>query len=217
MRTRLNPRILNSRIKLRRSRYLPASPAIGAGSAEAGFSLVEILMGVIILVASLGMAGAMNGVATRSLRSSTIINDRNAAVDADIAMIRSMAERYTWCSGAPDLVRTDSPTCLGDTPADESYFSPAVSQDDANIYEEVGNPQKAAFEQACQSGTLNDNLIDRINARSTPQGLTRTASVIKNGGATTSRIQILYASPSGDENSVVRSVVISPPVAAFCP
>lgn len=209
---------MRTRRSLRGSSFLPAPAAIEARSSEAGFSLVEILMGVIILAASFGMAGAMNGVATRSLRSSTIINDRNAAVDADIAMVRSMAERYTWCSGAPDLKKdSGSPTCLGDSPSDESYFSPAVSQDDAYIYEEVGNPQKAAFEQACENGTLNNNLIERINARSTPAGLTRTASVITSAGATTNRIQLLYASSHGDENPVVRSVVISPPVAAFCP
>lgn len=210
--------LMRTPFELRRWRSLPVSPAINARRAEAGFSLVEILMGVIILAASLGMAGAMNGVATRSLRSSTIINDRNAAVDADIAMVRSMAERYTWCSGAPDLEKsTTSPTCLGDSPSDESYFSPAVSQEDAYVFEDVGNPQRAAFEQACQNGSLNNDLIGRINARPTPAGVTRTASVISSGGATTNRIQLLYASSSGDENPVVRSVVISPPVAAFCP
>jgi hypothetical protein len=179
--------------------------------------LVEILVGVVILASALGMAGAMNGVATRGLSSSTVLNDRNAAVDADIAMVRSMAERYTWCSGAPSLEASDTPTCLGNSPSDESYFSPAVSQDDALIYEEVGNPSKANFEQACRDGTLSDGLIQRINDRPTPAGFSRTAAGINSGGERTHRIQVLYQTARTDDNPVVRSVVITPPVASFCP
>lgn len=205
---------------------LPLSPpwhshekrcASDAQHAESGFSLVEVLMGVVILAGALGMAAAMNGVATRGLKSSTILNDRNAAVDADIAMVRSMAERYTWCSGAPSLEASDTPTCLGNLPSDESYFSPAVSQDDALIYEEVGNPSKANFEQACRDGTLSDGLIQRINDRPTPAGFSRTAAGINSGGERTHRIQVLYQTARTDENPVVRSVVITPPVAFFCP
>jgi len=191
--------------------------ASDAQHAESGFSLVEVLMGVVILAGALGMAAAMNGVATRGLNSSTILNDRNAAVDADIAMVRSMAERYTWCSGAPSLEASDTPTCLGNSPSDESYFSPAVSQDDALIYEDVGNPSIANFEQACRDGTLSDNLIQRINDRPTPAGFSRTAAGINSGGARTHRIQVLYQTARTDENQVVRSVVITPPVASFCP
>jgi len=205
---------------------LPLSPpwhshekrrATDAQHAEAGFSLVEILVGVVILAGALAMAGAMNGVAIRGLNSSTILNDRNAAVDADIAMVRSMAERFTWCSGAPSLEASDTPTCLGNLPSDESYFSPAVSQDDALIYEEVGNPSKANFEQACRDGTLSDGLIQRINDRPTPAGFSRTAAGINSGGERTHRIQVLYQTARTDENQVVRSVVITPPVASFCP
>lgn len=183
---------------------------------EAGFSLMEILVGVVILASALGMAGAMNGVANRGLSSSTLLNDRNAAVDADIAMVRSMAERYTWCSGAPSLEASDTPTCLGSSPSDESYFSPAVSPEDARVFEDAGNGSKANFEQACQDGTLSNGLIQRINDRPTPAGITRNASGINSGGRT-HRIQIVYQTARNDANPVVRSVVITPPVASFCP
>lgn len=189
-----------------------------AQHAESGFSLMEILMGVMILTSALGMAAAMNGLATRGLTSSTLLNDRNAAVDSDIAMARSMAERYTWCSGAPSLeASTTTPTCLSSSPSDESYFSPAVSRQDDNLdFLSIGNESKASFERACRDGTLSDDLIQRINDRPTPAGFTRSAAGITSEGRT-HRIQVLYQTARTDDNPVVRSVVITPPVASFCP
>lgn len=183
---------------------------------EGGFSFMEILVGMMILTSALGMAVAMNGMATRSLSSSTVLNDRNAAVDADIAMVRSMAERYTWCSGAPSLEASDPTTCLGSSPSDESYFSPAVSQQNALDFGDFGNNNKANFERACEDGTLSDDLIQRINNRPNPAGITRSAAGITSAGRT-HRIQIIYQTARNDDNPVVRSVVITPPVASFCP
>ncbi|MFM7265947.1 MAG: hypothetical protein ACKOZW_10235 [Cyanobium sp.] len=178
---------------------------------------MEVLVGVFILTTALAMAGAMNGVATRGLRTSTILNDRNAAVDADIATARSMAERYTWCSGTPALQASAVATCLATSPADESYFSPAVSQNDALVFEDVGNPTYARFQQACQAGTLTTDLINRINALPPLSGMSRNATAISGGAVSTHRIQILYEPAPGDATPTVRSVVITPPVAAFCP
>jgi hypothetical protein len=178
---------------------------------------MEILVGVIVLATALAMAGAMNGVATRGLRSSTMLNDRNAAVDADIAMARSMAERYTWCSGEPALEISNGPTCIGTSPSDESYYSPAVSQQDAIDFEEVGNTEFAQFQQACESGTLTADLINRINNLPDLPGMTRTATAISRDGVTTHRIRILYEPTQSDAAPMVRSVVITPPAAAFCP
>lgn len=184
--------------------------------AEAGFSLLEVLVGAILLAISLGMAGAMNGVATRGISSSTALNDRNAAVDANIAMIRSLAERYTWCSGAPGFEASDVATCLATSPSDESYFSPAVSQDDVLESPQVGNDNRGLFEAACQDGTLNNGLIDQINALPKPTGIERTASAVRVDNLPTHRIQILFETPASDNDSVVRSLVITPPVASFC-
>ncbi len=184
--------------------------------ATAGFSLLEVLVGAILLAISLGMAGAMNGVATRGISSSTALNDRNAAVDANIALIRSLAERYTWCSGAPAFEASDVPTCLTTNPSDESYFSPAVSQEDVLQAPAIGNDNRALFELACQEGSLTDELINRINALPEPQGMSRSASAITVDKTTTHRIEILFTTPSADNDSVVRSLVITPPVAAFC-
>lgn len=186
--------------------------------AEAGFSLLEVLMGAVLLAISLGMAGTMNGVATRGINSSTALNDRNAAVDANIAMIRSLAERYTWCSGAPDFEarKVDPDTCLATSPSDESYFSPAVSQDDVLQSPQIGNDNRAQFEAACQDGTLNNGLIDQINALPKLTGIERTASAVRVDNLPTHRIQILYETPASDNDSVVRSLVITPPVASFC-
>jgi type II secretory pathway component PulJ len=198
--------------------HVRPSSLVSTEPAEAGFSLVEVLVGAILLAISLGMAGAMNGVATRGISNSTAVNDRNAAVDANIALIRSLVERYTWCSGAPALEASDVPTCLARNPSDESYYSPAVSPEDVLEAPQIGNNSRALFEAACQNGTLTTDLINQINSLPLPQpdGTTRNVSAINVNNIPTHRIQILFESPSTDKNSVVRSLVITPPVAAFC-
>lgn len=199
----------------RRSRAI--SVAGGKALAQAGFSLMEIMVGMVVLATALAMAGAMNGVATRGLRSSTMLNDRNAAVDADIAMARSMAERYTWCSGEPALEISNGPTCIGTSPSDESYYTPFVSQQDVIVFEDVGNEQFAQFRRACESGTLTADLINRINKLPNLPGMTRTATAISSDGLPSHRIRILYEPVQSDAAPMVRSVVITPPAAAFCP
>lgn len=186
-------------------------------SQAAGFSLMEGMVALTIFAFALAMAGVMNGVSTRGLQRSTILNDRNAAVDADIAAIRSMADRYTWCSGAPDLKSSNTHPCQATSPSDESYYSPAVTQEEALIDDENGNASMLQFTIACANFTLNDNLVERINSRPAVSGLTRKAQVMKLGNANTNRIEILYATPEGDPNPLVRSVVVTPPVTAFCP
>lgn len=185
---------------------------------EAGFSLVEILVGVVTLAVALGMAGVMNGVATRGLRNSTVLNDRAAAVEADIAQIRSMAERYTWCSGAPAFEAADVASCRDKNPSEESYYSPSVSIDEAMANPGSGNTSMARFGQACNvTRTLTNSLIDAIRARPEPDGVSRTVSPITVNGVRTHRIDLAYATPAGDPNPVIRRLMIVPTVAAWCP
>lgn len=184
---------------------------------SAGFSLVEILVGVVILAVSLGMAGAMNGVATRGLRNSTILNDRSAAVEADIAQIRTMAERFTWCSGGPSLEPSKVATCRSQDPSDESYYSPAVSIDEAMANPSAGNTSMRRFQEACAFGTLTDGLITAIRARPQPDGVTRTVTPVTVDELRTHRIDITYSTSAKDPNPVSRRLMIVPTVVAWCP
>jgi Tfp pilus assembly protein PilV len=184
---------------------------------SAGFSLVEILVGVVTLAVALGMAGAMNGVATRGLRNSTALNDRSAAVEADIAQIRTMAERYTWCSGGPALEPSNVATCRSQDPADESYYSPAVSIDEAMASSSTGNTSMRRFQEACAFGTLTNGLITAIQARPQPDGVTRTVTPVTVDQLRTHRIDIIYSTSAKDPNPVSRRLMIVPTVAAWCP
>jgi hypothetical protein len=184
---------------------------------SAGFSLVEILVGVVTLAVALGMAGAMNGVATRGLRSSTILNDRSAAVEADIAQIRTMAERFTWCSGAPSLEPSNVASCRSQDPSDESYYSPAVSVDEAMANPNAGNTSMSRFVQACVGGTLTNGLITAIQARPQPDGVTRTVAPVTVDQLRTHRIDITYSTAAKDANPVSRRLMLVPTVAAWCP
>lgn len=184
---------------------------------DAGFSLVEILVGAVTLAVALGMAGAMNGVATRGLRNSTFLYDRNAAVEADIAQIRSMAERYTWCSGAPAFEAANVASCRDKSPSEESYYSPSVSLDEALASPGSGNIGMARFAQACAAGTLTNVLIETIKLRPQPDGVSRTVSSITVDGRQSHRIDLAYATPAGDANPINRRLMIVPTVAAWCP
>jgi Tfp pilus assembly protein PilE len=184
---------------------------------DSGFSLVEILVGVVALAAALGMAGAMNGVATRGLRNSTILNDRNAAVEADIAQIRTMAERYTWCSGAPAFEAANVASCRDKNPSEESYYSPSVSIDEAMATPSTGNISMARFLQACSTGTLSSGLITAIQARPQPEGVTRTVTAVTVDQLPTHRIDVAYSTAANDQNPVFRRLLIVPTVAAWCP
>jgi hypothetical protein len=184
---------------------------------DAGVTLVEILVGVVVLATALAMAAVMNGVAGSGLTRSTLFNDRDAAVDADIAEIRELASRYTWCSGQ-GLFSPPDPrpaTCPSRDLGDERYYSPAVLQSEATVAD--GNPSMRAFQNACADASLNNALITAINARPLPEGLNRVVGQEAVDGIPTNRLLVRYGTQAGDSTPIYRTAVISPTVAAWCP
>ncbi len=160
-----------------------------------GFSIVEILIGTVLLAITLSMAATLSMVSTGAMRSSEARSRGQAQIDSDVAAIRDLAETYTWCTGSGGF------SC-GSIPArTETYYFPTNA---AAI---------VSFETACSNpvtGDLNGALVAAINGRAQPQGITRT--VVNDTTSTAHRLRITYAGPEAN-----RVVVVVPTVAAWCP
>lgn len=165
-----------------------------------GVTLVELLVGSILLVIAFAMAATISGVNNRNLQTSATTADQDSLIDSDISAIRKISEEYTWCTGAGTLSASGS-SCDSTTARDQNYYFPNNS---ANI---------ALFEAACADTTapdaLNAALVYEINSRATLPGVTRTVSY---DSVTAHRLRITYAG-----TNVNRVLLLTPTVAGWCP
>lgn len=176
---------------------------------EAGFTLMEILVGVVLLaLVSTGTASLIS-LANSNLSSSTSQNSSQAAIDSDISRARKLAEDYTCCPGSctadPGTITTAKTAgrCAGNV-NDSTYYFPQQSND------------ITAFTSACSTGTLTTNLITAIQSLGGLSGVTRTVTNDDSADLTAHRIRITY-SGSGRSAGINRVVKIVPTVAGWCP
>lgn len=185
------------------------------------FTLVELLVGFTMLLIVLGGATTLLMAANRALRNSELRNGREALVDADVATIRELGERYTCCPGTctTDIATINgAASCAVDFPpadtAKEDYYFPvntqsAIDSFSLTSYDSDGNV--SAETGFCKDGTLVDNLVDTISGLPAVPGVNRAVNV---DDALTHRIRITYTSVDPPIN---REVKIVPTVAAWCP
>ncbi|KEF41342.1 MAG: hypothetical protein ER33_11885 [Cyanobium sp. CACIAM 14] len=194
---------MNRVIQASRPPLLPDPPGSPPGT---GFTLVEILVGAVLLAIVGSLTALVFSVSNRSTVSSTAIANANAAIDTDVSRIKEVAERFTCCSGTCTADATAiatavaAGTCAGSV-GDSTYYFP--QNPDTNT------TATANFTSACASG-LTTNLISQIPAASLPAGISR--AVQDDGDATARRIRITYT--GGGVNRVVKIV---PTVASWCP
>lgn len=176
-----------------------ARPPAGGG----GFTLIELLIGAVLITIALSMAATLAGITNRSMISSETIGRQDTLIESDIAAIRDLAERYTWCTGAGTTAATA--VCASVTPRTENYYFPNIGNAAVSI---------TAFENACRPAAtptideLNAPLVTAINARAQPAGITRT---VANDDVAGYRLRITYAG-----TNVNRVVLLVPTVAAWC-
>jgi prepilin-type N-terminal cleavage/methylation domain-containing protein len=211
---------------------LPRSPRPEPGPPVAnGFSLVELVIAVALLAGSL-LVGVLSGQSnlltmTRNLN----LSSQESLIEQDIATIRSMAETYTWCSGAGTLRAVNSPTCVSTEPLTQNYYFPNVPPP-ASAPDDPPGPSDAIanFTQACQDGRLTAPLLALINASPLPTDLdlqrnAELADAFPPAGAQTHLLRIRYSyirptadpNPTGEFPPIDRDVLILPTVAAWCP
>lgn len=238
-------------------REVPLSPSRWAGptrvgrerlrrSPQAGFTLVELVVAVVVLTTGFAMAALTNSTTLRTMIRDLILSDQESLIDEDLAQIRQMAEAYTWCSGEGSLTAS-GPTCASSTPLAKNYYFPhnPPGPDDDYIPPPVTTAMEN-FAAACNNKTLTQNLISAINSigvtptQPAPPDLTlpssntgsqeevairRTAALANPDAASQLGvglqphvIRISYRKVRGSTmEPVERDVDILPPVAAWCP
>lgn len=186
--------------------WRPAKP-------EAGFTLMEILVGVTLLALVSAGTAILITVANRDLTVSTSQASTQAAIDSDISRARKLAEDYTCCPGScttnVSTINTarSNGRCVGNV-NDSTYYFP---QQNTSQFPDVDT-----FVNACANGTLTANLITAMQQLGTLNNVTRSVAVDDSSDPTSHRIRITY-SGSGNSQGISRVVKLVPTVAAWCP
>ncbi len=195
--------MLNSRLPHPASSRIAAAP-----SGSEGVALLELIVALALLAGTLVAAVTLTNGTNRLQVGSIQLNDLQSRIDTDVAEIRGRAEIFTWCTGAGTFAAS-GPTCASTNPRSDNYFFPNSSTADAANPFAIG-PEQTAFINACGTTALTTALVNDINARALPAGVT--SRVVANDDATANRLRITYTAPN-----VSRIVVLTPTVAAWCP
>ena len=177
--------------------------------AEAGFSLVEMIVAVALLVvASVGSLVVFN-IATRQNNQSRDKQEEQSAISADLATIQSMNDRYSCSdSGAETLACTVSDS----DPGENDYYAG------------VSAPSAASnlVDEACDDGSLIDALVEEVDELEAPAAFER-LGINRNVEATPTedddrsplRYTVTWSKNSGQTQ--LRQITLVPTVANWCP
>lgn len=170
--------------------------------------MLELMIAVVLLTSTLLAAITLTNGTNRLHVGTVQLNDLQSQVDSDIAAIRRRAEIFTWCTGMGTFAATGT-TCASINPNSDAYFFPNSSTSTtANPF--LVGPEQTAFINACGTADLTAALVNDINSRPLPAGVT--SRVVTNDDTTANRLRITYTAPN-----LSRLVVLTPTVAAWCP
>lgn len=216
----------------------------GKRSGPDGFTLLELVVAVVVLSTGFVMAALTNTTTMRTMMRDLTMSDQESLIDEDLAGVRAMADRYTWCSGSGTLAGNAS-TCATTSPLKSSYYFPNHPPDAGDEFIPPSDTQQITnFTAACNNDSLAQGLVDLIGARTdlTPMPnlssndsivIRRTVTLANPDpnpasefgvGRQTHAIRITYRKMRtqnkidlGSTEPVERDVQIVPTVAAWCP
>ncbi len=196
-------------------------PASRRPPADAGFSLVEALVAVVVLAVALAVSSvAMRGI-TNLLGRSGQLNATSLAIDNDISEIKRLASLYTACqvsTGSMPPAQTDASKQDGDDycatgirSSQPAYFFPvAPGVNEANI---------TAFFNACKASSAASHIT---------QGFITAIGQLPAVGAGVSRSSVAREAPTDPKNhnvivrytaadgSMQRVIKVAPVLSAWC-
>lgn len=195
------------------SRHRADASGLSLTAAQAGFSLVEALVAMVVLAVALaGSSVALRGI-TGLLGRSGQLNASSLAIDNDISEIKRLASLYTACVVPTGSLPTGASAGCGRglTPNQAAYFFPVdPGVNEANI---------TAFFAACNSTSASSHIT---------QGFITAIGQLPPVGAGVSRTSVAREAASDPKNhnvivryaaadgSIQRVIKVVPVLSAWC-
>lgn len=169
---------------------------------QQGFSLVENLMGILVLTVTVMAAAAIFAGTSQQFRSSSSINELQSIVETDLAYLREANERLTCASGSCSLASSNTNK--------DSYF-PAVNASGALTSAQQTNLNY--FISLCTNTTADGGFAKQLNdLLATPNSrIARTMT----REATAHRYTVTYTDAS--TSRFLRQITLVPTTVAWCP
>jgi prepilin-type N-terminal cleavage/methylation domain-containing protein len=173
-----------------------------------GFTLIEVLVGVVVLsVAVIGAVAAFN-ITINQTQNARTRNERQATVDQDLADVLQRNDRYNCAAPILPLTGATTSNCaVGTADPGESGYTPGPVP--TASYSGSGYER---FQNLCNNNTLTTALINNINAAADPAGINRDAEA-------DSLMPHLYWVTWSDTatSQQLRRLSLTPTVARWCP
>ena len=190
--------------------------------AEQGIGIVEPLVLTVMLVLVVGSTALVfNSINRRTISTQQQV-EMQASIDDNLRQIKTLARRYTCCSG---VCTTTIPTsfgvvsgttqpCATDNPLDDRYFFPQVdlASTTANFPNTTTSSEQVAVQQLCSNNTaFLTPFQTAVDALDQPINATRTTTIQPD------RILRVTFTDNNSNNRVTRVENIIPHMAYFCP
>lgn len=177
-------------------------------SSECGFTLVEVVVAIVILLGGALVVVGFFNLSTSSLFKSRNFDAAHAAIESDQSKIRRMAEEYSCCAGTCSTTGV----CENGEVGDSYYYFPNANTDD---------DARNAFFAKCDgtSERLSQGLKNEIDGMSTTSlddvNVSREVDFYS-GTSSDHRLSIKYTSADGSAVPIDRLLIVQPTVSAWC-
>jgi prepilin-type N-terminal cleavage/methylation domain-containing protein len=163
-----------------------------------GFTLVELLVSTVVISIILGGLITFPQIIGRGSQQSQRQNESQAAIDADLASLRTLANNFSCCTG--NCTVSNPPQCNSQDPGQENFYIPIPN-----------SVAETTFKTACDSGTLAASLQTIMNSQTLSSAIT--SRTIEVDSTLAHRLRVTYTAPGNTE----RLAILVPTAAAFCP
>jgi prepilin-type N-terminal cleavage/methylation domain-containing protein len=202
-------------------------------AADAGFTLLELVVAVVVLSTGFVMAAMTNTTTMKMMIRDLTMSDQESLIDEDLAKIHQKAEEFTWCSGE-GTQGSDGSSCATSTPLAKNFYFPNFPPSSDETFK-APPPRDAItrFEEACNGSGLTDGLIDQIGRVKQLQTADKKITIVRTAALAnptpnpsaefgvsrqTHLLRITYRKMEDDMMAPSeRDVDILPVVAAWCP
>ena len=191
-------------------------------SAEQGIGIVEPLVLTVMLAIVIGSTALVfNSINRRTISTQQQVV-MQASIDDNLRQIKTLARRYTCCSGVCtttipttfDVVSGTTQPCATNNPLDDRYYFPQVdlTSTTANFPNTTTSSEPIAVEQLCANNmAFLTPFQTAVNALPQPVNATRATTIQPE------RILRVTFTDNNSNNRVVRVENIIPHMAYFCP